>query len=101
MKKRYRLKDVAALTGYSISTVSRVLNEHPDVSDTVRTVIRSAIKELNFEPDSGARSLRSGVTRAIGFLVRDILTPTFAEYVMGIQQTLHIHGYTLILRCSL
>lgn len=63
--------------------------------------MNEAIEKLNYEPNYDARALRSGTTRAIGFLVRDILTPAFAEYAMAIQQTLHSHGYTLILRCSL
>ena len=52
---RMTIKDIARLSGYGIGTVSRVLNNHPDVSEKARKKILSVIEENNFQPNSNAR----------------------------------------------
>jgi DNA-binding LacI/PurR family transcriptional regulator len=53
------LKDVAAVAGVSYQTVSRVLNEHPNVAAPTRELVLRAIAELGYEPDEAARALRA------------------------------------------
>ena len=58
-KSKSTIKDVAKKTGYSIQTVSRVINKSPDVKESTRKIIESAIKELEYKPNFYARNLNS------------------------------------------
>ena len=51
------IKDIAKLCGVSVSTVSRVLNDRPDVSPAVREIVLEAVRESNYVPNNSARSL--------------------------------------------
>lgn len=53
------IKDIARLSGYGIGTVSRVLNNHPDVSEKARKKILSVIEENNFQQTCNARHLKA------------------------------------------
>ncbi|MGI6118241.1 MAG: LacI family DNA-binding transcriptional regulator [Bilifractor sp.] len=64
------IKDIAKISGYSIGTVSRVINHHPDVSEKARERIEKVIRETNYEPNSNAKLLKQGTNSAITFIVR-------------------------------
>ena len=66
------LSDVAKAAGVAISSVSRALTGHPDVSDTMRAKVLEAADRLDYEPDFVAQSLRSGSTMTVALLARDI-----------------------------
>lgn len=84
----------------SVSTVSRVLNDHPYVADGIRERVARAMEELAYRPDVAARSMRTGASRAIGFVVSDISNPLFAAIAGGADEVLHPHGYSLVLANS-
>ena len=69
------IKDVAEYSGVSISTISRVLNNHPDVREEVRAKVLAAIKELHYVPNSSARDLVKTQSDAIGIVVRGVENP--------------------------
>lgn len=94
------MKDVAARAGVALSSVSRVLNNHPDVSDEMRVRVLEAVAELGYEPDLLASGLRRGATRTIGFLVTDIANPLFADIAKGAERHLQRAGYSLVLMNS-
>lgn len=94
------IKEVAQLAGVATSSVSRVLNDHPDVSSGMRKRVLTAALELGYEPDYLAQSLRRGATLTIGFILRDIATPMFADIVKGAEQRLRDDGYWLLLMNS-
>ncbi len=94
------MEDVAKKAGVAISSVSRALNGHPDVSDTLKKKVMDAAKKLGFEPNFLASSLRSGSTRTVGFLVRDISSPLFSLIAKGADDVLRAHGYLLSLTNS-
>ena len=52
------IKDIARISGYSIGTVSRVLNNKADVSEKARSVIESVIREQNYQPNDNAKRLK-------------------------------------------
>lgn len=56
--KTITIKDIAKKCGVGVSTVSRAINNHPDISDETREKILQVIKENNFVPNSTARSLK-------------------------------------------
>lgn len=94
------IKDVAALAGVALSSVSRVLSGHPDVSAKMKARVEAAAKELNYEPHLLAQSLRSGSTHTIGFVLRDISNPMFAQIARRCEQELRGAGYSMVLTNS-
>lgn len=91
------LKDVAAHAGVSIATVSRVINDGPYVTDAVRTKVTASMQALGYEPHALARSLRTGQTHTVGYVIGDISNPLFATIARGIDDTLQAAGYTMLL----
>lgn len=91
------LKDVAAHAGVSIATVSRVINEGPYVTETVRARVTASMQALGYEPHTLARSLRTGQTHTVGYVIGDISNPLFATIARGIDDTLQAAGYTMLL----
>lgn len=61
------IKDIAKLAQVGVSTVSRVLNNHPDVKESTRQKILEVIKESNYIPNNSARILKQQNTKNIGF----------------------------------
>jgi LacI family transcriptional regulator len=94
--KRANLRDVAQLAGVAISSASRVLSDHPDVSPEMRRKVLAAVEQLGYEPDFLARSMRSGATFSIGFVARDISSPLLAEIAHGAEMTLRAGGYNML-----
>lgn len=97
---RSTIRDVARVARVSVSTVSRVLNDHPYVTDETRRRVAEAMDELGYRPDVAARSMRTGATRAIGFVVADFSNPLFSAIAMGADSVLHPLGYSLVLANS-
>jgi LacI family transcriptional regulator len=91
------IKDVAEKAGVSITTVSHVVNETRYVSEDLRMRVFDAMKELNYRPNSLARSLRSGRTRTIGLVLPDISNLFFAEISRKIEDRGFDYGYSVIL----
>jgi len=92
------IKDVAKLSGFSPSAVSKYLINPDSVRDATRRSIESAINELGYTPSPVARSLRTGKTGIVAVLVPEITNPVFAElfsYIyegcMGIGMTPVLH----------
>lgn len=93
--KRATIDDVARSAGVSVSSVSRVVSHHPDVSDRMRKRVHHAIEQLNYTPDYAAQSLRSGSTKTIALLARDISNPIFSEIAKGAEAEARQSGYTI------
>ena len=91
------IRDVADRAGVALSSVSRVLSDHPDVSAKMRKRVEDAANELGYQPDMLAQSLRSGSTRTVGFVIRDISNPLFAVIARRCEQELRAAGYSMVL----
>lgn len=94
------IHDVARRANVAVSSVSRVLSNHPDVSIKMKTKVEAAARELGYSPDPVAQSLRRGTTNLVGLVVRDYANPFFAEVISGIEEVLTEAGYTLIVTSS-
>ncbi|MAP64295.1 MAG: LacI family transcriptional regulator [Microbacterium sp.] len=90
------MKEVAERAGVAISSVSRVISGHPDVSEAMRARVMKAIEELEFRPDARAQSLRTGSTHTIGFIAADISNPLFAEIATGAEIELRAWNYSML-----
>jgi len=101
-KKRVTIKDVAAEAGVSYQTVSRVINNHVNVSDKTRTRVQHAIEALNFRPNLAARSLPRRHSSIIGLIIpydADYLfrDPHLLAQISGIDAEANAQGYNLLL----
>jgi LacI family transcriptional regulator len=91
---------VAERAGVAVSSVSRVLTGHPDVSESMRARVLEAVATLGYEPDLLARGLRQGVTRTVGFVVADIGKPLLADIASGAETALRAADYSMLLTDS-
>jgi LacI family transcriptional regulator len=100
-RRRASMREVAEKAGVAMSSVSRVMSGHPDVSPAMRSRVLAAVEELGYKPDLLAQSLRRRETLTVGFVVGDISNPLLAEIVRGVEATLHANGYSMLLTNSL
>ncbi|WP_125570521.1 LacI family DNA-binding transcriptional regulator [Lacticaseibacillus songhuajiangensis] len=90
------IRDVARISGYSISTVSRVLNHKNYVSDEVRQSVQKVIDKLDYVPNDVARDLSRGKTMTIGVVMLDLLHPYYVDINVGIMSAAFEAGYTVM-----
>ena len=91
------IKDVAARAGVSVTTVSRVLNNHPYVSAQKREAVLAAIDEMNYYPNINAVHLSKGKTQAMGVVLPYTDHPYFGLLLKGIASMALEHNYKLVL----
>ncbi|MVO99783.1 LacI family DNA-binding transcriptional regulator [Paenibacillus lutrae] len=89
--------DVAKKAGVSVVTVSRVLNDFPSVREKNRQKVLQAIKELDYRPNSAARSLAMGKTGVIGLTLTTLQDTLFDGIIKSVNDALKEHGYFLAL----
>ena len=95
------LREVAALAGVGISTVSRVIRNAPDVSTDTRERVNAAIAQLGYSPNPLGQMLRHGVSYTVACVVSDISNPLFSEIALGASEALADKGYSLLLTNSM
>ena len=91
-----RLKDVAALAGVSMKTVSNVVNDYPYVRADTRSRVQSAIAELGYLPNVSARNLRSGRSGVIALAVPELDAPYFSELAHHVVRAAMEQGWTVL-----
>ena len=91
------MRDVALLAGVSTATVSHVINGSKNISAETTERVLQAISQVNYKPNTLAKSLRMGQSHTIGVLVEDIRGLPVASIVSGISETLAKGGYKTIL----
>lgn len=90
------IKDLAAKTGYSVGTVSRVLNNHPHASEKARNVILQAVEESGFQLNENARQLKQQYATSILVVVKGTSNELFSELLQAIQSLVAKTSYPLI-----
>ena len=95
------LKEIAKELGVSISTVSRALNDHPDISVETKEKVASLAKNLNYIPNLFAKGFRAHKTNIIGVIVPDIGHYFTSTVLKGIMREAEIHGYKVIVSESI
>jgi LacI family transcriptional regulator len=91
------IKDVARKAGVSIASVSRVMNDRENVGTETRERVMAAVRSLRYVPHSGARSLITRRTGAIGVLLPDLFGEFFSEFIRGIDTGARRRGLQLLL----
>ena len=92
------IKDIAKLADVSVSTVSRVLNDRPDVSEDSRRRVRAVIEAHRYVPNNSARDLVKIRSDAVGLVVRGVQNPFYTDIIHAIEQKLDASGYTMVMR---
>ena len=99
MKKgrQVTMKEIAKKLGVSVSTVSRALQDSPELHPETKRKIVEAAKEMNYRPNLLAQSLRISRSKTLGVLVPEITSHFFASCISGIQDTANTRGYNVII----
>lgn len=99
-KKKITIVEIAKMTGYNASTVSRALN-HPDmVKQETRDKIMKVIKKFDYSPNVFARGLQTQKSNLVALIVPNFTNLSFSNLARGVQDTLRKYGYTMLIFSS-
>jgi DNA-binding LacI/PurR family transcriptional regulator len=91
------INDIAKELGIANSTVSRALRDDSRISDRVTQEVKRTAARMGYVPNIAARSLRTGQSKMIGFLMRDIRDGLSSEMIPGVEAACAEHGFGLLL----
>ncbi|WP_298893427.1 LacI family DNA-binding transcriptional regulator [uncultured Psychroserpens sp.] len=95
------LKELSLVSGYSVSTVSKALNNKSDISKNTREVIKTIANKYNYIPNTSAVALRKKKTKAISVIVPQVNTSFYSCFLFNIEKIAYSRGYRVILFQSL
>jgi LacI family transcriptional regulator len=95
-----RMKDIAQELGLSQATVSKVLRNHPDIGEETRQRVLKRVKDLDYQPNTLARSLVTGRSYLVGLIAPSLLHRFFAVIARSLSEVLRDRGYSLIMSSS-
>ena len=96
-QKRATIYDLARELGISPSYVSKALNNHPTVSESIRQRVQEKAEQLNYKHNSRAANLRRGQSRTIGVVVPQINQSFFSDAISGIEEVCFAHNHSLVI----
>ena len=91
------IKDIAKESGYAVGTVSRVLNNRPDVSKTAREKIMEVVEKYNFRLNSNAKHLKQQAGSSIAVIVKGATNMLFASMMAQLQNDIEKQGYECLI----
>jgi Transcriptional regulators len=92
------IKDIAKMCGVGVSTVSRAINNHPDINPKTKEFIMQTINKYNYVPNNSARNLKRIESRTIAVLVKGISNPLFSNLVQMIEKEINRNKYSFFLQ---
>ena len=95
--KKISIKEIAELSGVSVATVSRVINNNGRFSEETRKKVLDIIEKYDYTTNMAAKSLRVSKSNTIGVIVPDINNLFFAELVLEIENFFFKHGYSVFI----
>lgn len=95
-KEPLNIHNVATRAGVSAATVSRAFNFPDKVAPATRDLVERAARELGYQPNASARTLRTQRSRVLGVVLPTLLNPVFAECLQGIAQAAAASGYAIV-----
>ncbi len=100
MKAKATLKQIAKELNVSVSTVSKALNDSPEISDQTKIKIKEYAKLKNYKPNVIGQNLKNRKTKTIGVIIPNILNSFFAKVFSGIEKVADTKGYNVIMCIS-
>lgn len=97
MANAITIKDLARILGISVSTVSRALKDHPDISQDTRNNVQELARKMNYKPNAIALSLRQKKTKLIGIVIPQIIHHFFSCVISGIEKVANENGYNVVI----
>ncbi len=96
MKRQVTIKDIAEKLGISVSTVSRALKDHPDISLKTRQAVKELAKLLGYKPNLIALNLKNSKTNTIGLIVPEVEHHFFSKILNGIEEVAYENNYNVL-----
>ena len=90
------IRDIAKKAGVSVSTVSRVMNNKPDVKEETIKIVNETVKKLGYRPNPAARGLVLQKAGVIGLITSDITNPNFPELARGVVNRARASGFSVM-----
>ncbi|WP_348822573.1 LacI family DNA-binding transcriptional regulator [Flavobacterium aestuarii] len=100
MKAKATLKQIAKELNVSVSTVSKALNDSPEISEQTKVRIKEYAKLKNYKPNVIGLNLKNRKTKTIGVIIPNILNSFFAKVFSGIEKVADERGYNVIMCIS-
>ena len=91
------IKDVARICGVGVSTVSRAINNHPDINPETKQKVMEIIREQGYIPNNSARNLKRTEARSIAVLVKGMTNPVFSNMIKVIEGQIKRERYAMVL----
>lgn len=91
------IKTIADKLDVSYATVSRALNDHPDVNEETKKTVIAKAKEMGYQPNAIARGLVNNETKTIGLVIPDITNPFFPQVARGVEEAAVTADYNIFL----
>lgn len=91
------IKDIAKVAGVSYATVSRALNDHPEINEETKKKIKDIARQMGYTPNAVARGLVKRNTNMIALLIPDITNPFYPEVARGVEDFARENGYCVFL----
>lgn len=91
------IKDIARICGVGVSTISRAINNHPDINPETKEMILKAIRENNYIPNNSARNLKRSDSKTVAVLIKGISNPFFAGMIRILEEEIERRKYSFIL----
>ncbi|WP_256761544.1 LacI family DNA-binding transcriptional regulator [Cohnella sp. WQ 127256] len=95
--ERLTIIDIAKLSGVGVTTVSRAINNHPDINEETKAMVMRVIKENHYVPNNSARNLKRSASRTIAILIRGITNPFFNPMINVFEKEIQNKKYSFIL----
>ncbi len=97
MNSRSTLKNISEKLNISISTVSRALKNHPDISDLTKRKVKELAELMEYEPNSYAVNLRTNISKVFGLIVPVICNLFYESFISAVEEDARQLGYTLMI----
>ncbi len=91
------LKKISQVLGLSISTISRALKNHPDISVKTKQKVLELAKTLDYEPNANAINLRTSKSKVFGLIVPHISNYFYDSFIAAVEEDSRLHGYSLMI----
>ena len=96
--ERVTIKDIARMCGVGVSTVSRAMNNHPDINPETKRMIMETIRLHNYIPNNSARNLKRTASKEIAVLIKGISNPLFLRMIKVFEEEIQKEKYSLVLQ---